>query len=77
MRLAAWARTESKAMNKGTGRSAISAAITGHRKPKVKAGGGSLRPNAVASGSSLKTHRRAVKVQSALAKVSDRSGLFE
>jgi mediator of replication checkpoint protein 1 len=64
-------------MNKGTGRSAVSAAVTGHRKPKLKAGGGSLRTNPVASGSSSVSERRPVaKVRSALAKVSDRSGLF-
>jgi len=71
-RLAAWAKTESKLINKNTGRPA---AVTGFGKPKVKAGGGSLRNPA--SGSGLKAERRqVVKAASVLAKVSDRSGLF-
>lgn len=74
--LANWARGESRTKNIGTGRSAVGAAVTGH-KAKVKMGGGSLRT--VSSGSASTTAvapRKPVKAPSMLAAVSDKSSRF-
>ncbi|KZP13040.1 hypothetical protein FIBSPDRAFT_1049618 [Athelia psychrophila] len=75
----AWARKESKnSRNAGTGRSAVGAAVTGH-KSKAKAGGGSLRsvlPSA--SASTAAPARRPVRVSSTMLSVlADKSGRFE
>ena len=75
-RMQKWARSEARTKNNGTGRSAVGAAVTGH-KAKVRAGGGSLRT--LASGStSIVTAAppKPVKAASMLSVVSDKSSRF-
>ncbi|KAG1792446.1 MRC1-like domain-containing protein [Suillus plorans] len=78
-KLRSWARGQGGG-NQGTGRSVVGAAITGHAKAKVKAGGGSLRTTQAASGSnsvsSAPVPRRLEKGRSMLSSVSDRSNRF-
>ncbi|KAF7978296.1 hypothetical protein HWV62_887 [Athelia sp. TMB] len=73
----AWARKEGKnTRNAGTGRSAVGAAVTGH-KAKAKAGGGSLRSLPSASASTAAAARRPVKTSSTMLSVlSDKSSRF-
>jgi mediator of replication checkpoint protein 1 len=71
-----WAKSEARTKNNGTGRSAVGAAVTGH-KAKVKAGGGSLRTLASGSTSSVPvTLRKPVKTASVLSTVSDKRSQF-
>lgn len=73
----AWARKESKnTRNAGTGRSAVGAAVTGH-KSKAKAGGGSLRALPSASASTAAASRKPVRASSTMLSVlSDKSSRF-
>jgi mediator of replication checkpoint protein 1 len=74
-----WAKSEARTKNNGTGRSAVGAAVTGH-KAKVKAGGGSLRTLPSGSTSSAPsapvTSRKLVKTASVLSTLSDKRGQF-
>jgi mediator of replication checkpoint protein 1 len=75
-RIQKWAKGEARSANKGTGRSAVGAAVTGH-KAKVKAGGGSLRTLASGSVSTMAAApRKPVKSASALSVLSDKSDRF-
>jgi mediator of replication checkpoint protein 1 len=75
-RMQKWAKTEARTKNNGTGRSAIGAAVTGH-KAKVKAGGGSLRTLAPSSASAVPVvPPKPVKAASMLSVVSDKSSRF-
>jgi mediator of replication checkpoint protein 1 len=78
LQLTAWAKGETR--NAGTGRSAVGAAVTGHSKPKVKAGGGTLRAGTLATSGSesskVQEQRRPTRAPSMLSKVSDRSDRF-
>jgi len=80
-RMSSWAKSEGKSRNVGTGRSAVGAAVTGHRgKPRVKAGGGSLRTAQASSSGSTGIDPRKVtvlKTSSMLAVVADRSLRFD
>ncbi|EGO27257.1 hypothetical protein SERLADRAFT_413730 [Serpula lacrymans var. lacrymans S7.9] len=79
-KMISWARGQ-HGRNQGTGRSAVGAAVTGHSKAKLKAGGGSLR-TAQSSASSSNVadgkvnSRKLTKNSSLLATVSDRSSKF-
>lgn len=74
--LSNWAKGETRTKNIGTGRSAVGAAVTGH-KAKAKAGGGSLRTTASSSTSTAATApRKLCKVPTMLAVVSDKSSRF-
>jgi len=76
IKLRSWARGQSSG-NQGTGLSVCGAAITGHTKAKVKAGGGSLRPSQMATGSTSESvARKLEKGRSMLSVVSDRSNRF-
>jgi len=71
-----WAKSEARTKNNGTGRSAVGAAVTGH-KAKVKAGGGSLRTLPSGSTSSVPVaSRKPVKTASVLSTLSDKRGQF-
>ena len=73
--LTAWAKAESKSRTVGPGSSAVHAAVTGHGRPKVRAGKGppqAAPPTASGSGSSTRPTRKS----SILSKVSDRSDRF-
>jgi len=75
-RMQKWARTEARTKHNGTGRSAVGAAVTGH-KAKVKAGGGSLRTLASGSTSTMAVvPPKPVKAASMLSVVSDKSSRF-
>lgn len=73
-----WAKGETRTKNIGTGRSAVGAAVTGH-KAKAKTGGGSLRTIASSSTSAAGTTapRKPVKAPTMLAVVSDKSSRFD
>jgi len=73
-RMQKWAKSEARTKNNGTGRSAVGAAVTGH-KAKVKAGGGSLRTLASASTAPI-IPPKPVKTTSMLSVVSDKSSRF-
>ena len=75
-RMQKWARSEARTKHNGTGRSAVGAAVTGH-KAKVKAGGGSLRTLTSGSASTMAVvPPKPVKVASMLSVVSDKSSRF-
>ena len=75
-RIQKWAKSEARTKNNGTGRSAVGAAVTGH-KAKVKAGGGSLRTLASDSTSTVPVApSKPVKAASMLSVVSDKSSRF-